>query len=59
MKPTKEQFEDYVGIRNSGMTNMLDINRVCELSDTDLTKQNCCYIMDNFEELAKEYNVEI
>lgn len=59
IKPTKEQFEDYVSIRDSGMTNMFDINRVCELSDTDITKEHCMYIMDNFEELAKEYEVDI
>ena len=59
MKPTKEQFEDYVSIRDSGVTNMLAVNVVCELSRTGLTKDICSYIMKNFEALAEEYGVEI
>lgn len=58
-KPTKEQFEDYVSIRDSGATNMFAVTVVCELSVTGLTKDICFYIMDHFEELAEEYNVEI
>ena len=59
MKPTKEQFEDFVRIRNSGMTNMLDTQAVCMLSDTGLTKEICLYIFKNFTDLACEYGVEI
>ena len=59
MKPTKEQFQDYVSIRDSGVTNMFDVRRVCELSSTGLTKEICRYIMKYFEELAEEYGVEI
>lgn len=59
MKPTKEQFEDYVRIRNSGITNMCAIDVVCALSLSGLTKSICFYIMGNFEELASEYEVEI
>lgn len=58
-KPTEAQFEDYVAIRNSGITNMFDVNRVTKLSTTGLTVFNCYYIMENFEALAKEYGVEI
>jgi hypothetical protein len=58
-KPTKEQFEDYVGIRDSGVTNMFDVTMVCALSDTGLTKDICLYIMKHFAELAEEYEVEI
>ena len=58
-KPTKEQFEDYVAIRDSGVTNMFAVNTVCALSSTGLTKPICFYIMSHFEELAKEYDVEI
>ena len=58
-KPTREQFEDYVSIRNSGVTNMYAVNVVCDLSCTDLTRENCFYIMEHFEELAEEYGVEI
>ena len=59
IKPTKEQFEDYVGIRDSGVTNMFAISTVCDLSSTGLTRDICYYIMHHFEELAKEYGVEI
>ena len=59
MKPTKEQFEDYVSIRDSGVTNMFDIRYVCELSTTGLTKEICFYIMKHFTDLANEVEVEI
>lgn len=58
-KPTREQFEDYVAIRDSGVTNMFAISIVCDLSSTGLTRDNCFYIMDHFKELADEYEVEI
>ena len=59
MKPTKEQFQEYVAIRDSGITNMFDIGFIMDLSTTGLDKPICLYIMKNFEELAKEYEVEI
>lgn len=59
IKPTREQFEDYVNIRNSGITNMFAVSVVCDLSCTDLTRENCFYIMKHFAELAEEYGVEI
>ena len=58
-KPTKEQFEDYVRIRNSGAVNMWDITYICDESYTGLTKDMCFYIMDNFTKLADEYGVII
>lgn len=59
MKPTKEQFEEYVAIRDSGVTNMFDVTFIVGMSDTGLTKANCLYIMQNFKELSEEYGVEI
>ena len=59
IKPTKEQFEDYVSIRDSGATNMFAVNVVCQLSITGLTKEHCFYIMEHFAELAQEYDVAI
>ena len=59
MKPTKEQFEDYVSIRDGGVTNMFDVRTVCSLSVTGLTRSHCLYIMANFVNLAEEYGVEI
>lgn len=58
-KPTKDQFEDYIFIRNSGRTNMFDVRTVCALSVTRLTREHCLYIMSNFRELAEEYGVEV
>ena len=58
-KPTKEQFENYVNIRDSGVTNMFDVRTVCALSDTGLTMEHCLYIMTNFVNLAKEYGVAV
>lgn len=58
-KPTKAQFEDYVAIRDSGMTNMFDVRTVCNLSCTGLTSEICLYIMTNFRALAKEYEVDV
>lgn len=58
-KPTKEQFEDFVSIRNSGVTNMYDVRTVCALSYSGLTEGICRYIMIHFLELAEEFNVEV
>lgn len=59
MKPTKEQFEEYIAIRDSGMTNMYNVKFICDMSYTGLTRDICIYIMEHFEELAEEYEVEI
>lgn len=58
-KPTKEQFEEYVSIRDSGITNMFDTRFIEIISNTGLTKDNCFYIMDHFDELAEEYGVVV
>ena len=54
-KPTKEQFEVYVRIQKSGITNMFCINNVIGLSHTGLTTDICLYIMDHYSELKEEY----
>lgn len=53
-KPTKEQFEEYVAIRYSGVTNMFDIEYIKSISTTGLKKEHCIYIMRHFVELAAE-----
>lgn len=58
-KPTKEQYEEYVRIRDSGITNMFDVNFIVSISETGLNKDICVYIMHNFTELANEYGVKI
>ena len=59
MKPTKEQFNEYVEIRNSGITNMFDIRFITDISTEGLTKDMCLYIMSHFKELADEYGINI
>lgn len=59
MKPTKEQFQEYVNIRNSGVTNMFDVRFICDISVTDLTREICLYIMQHFGELSEEYGIEV
>ena len=54
-KPTKEQFNDYVFIQKSGVTNMWAIKTVCDISTTGLTTDICLYIMDHYSELKEEY----
>ena len=53
---TKEKFNTYVRIQKSGVTNMFDINRVIELSNETLEKDDCLDIMKNYSEYEKEYN---
>ena len=57
MRPNKEQFDEYVRIKNSGMTNMTDIKFLTTISTTGLTEYICLYIMQHFVELTKEYGV--
>ena len=45
---TKEKFESYLAVRDSGVTNMFDVRRVCELSGGGLAKEDCFDIMKNF-----------
>ena len=59
MKPNRAQFVEYVGIRDSGVCNMFDVRTITAISVTGLNKTICVYIMEHFEELAKEYGVEI
>lgn len=57
-KPTKEQFLDFLSIRDSGVTNMFDIPVVCSLSTEGLTEGICRYIIIHFVDLLKEYNIQ-
>lgn len=52
MDITKKDFEDYERIRQSGRTNMFDVNTVVALS-VNLTKEKCYLIMKRYSELAK------
>ena len=59
MKPTFEQFKEYLEIQNSGVTNMFDIRTIMEISYTGLTKEICHYIMQNYCDLETEFGITI
>lgn len=50
---TKEEFDAYEAVRESGVTNMFDVSRVERLSGLD--RKTIITIMDNYTELAKKY----
>jgi len=50
---TEDEFEAYVDVQKSGVTNMLAVNTVCELSG--LEREQCFYIMKHYSELAERY----
>ena len=50
---TEEDFEAYEEVRQSGQTNMFAVSVVCDLSG--LEKEKVISIMENYEELTKEY----
>ena len=52
-KITKEQFEAYVRVQNSGVTNMFDLKNVKAL--TGLSKEQIIAIMEQYNELTKKY----
>jgi len=51
---TKEQFEAYVDVQMSGVTNMFDVRTVGELSG--LEKEEIMEIMKNYGELKDKYD---
>jgi len=53
-KITQEQFEAYVDVQVSGVTNMFDIKTVGRLSG--LEKEEIMTIMKNYSELKDKYD---
>ena len=53
-KITKEQFEAYVDVQMSGITNMFDVRTVGELSG--LEKEEIMEIMKNYGMLKDKYD---
>ena len=53
-KITKENFEAYVDVQESGVTNMFDVRTVQSLSG--LEKEQIMTIMTNYGELKDKYN---
>jgi len=54
---TKEQFEAYVNVQMSGVTNMFDVKTVGELSG--LEKAVIMTIMKSYGELKEKYDESI
>ena len=52
MNITKKQFESYVDVQESGITNMFDVKAVGMYSG--LLKQEIMYIMTNYSELLEK-----
>ena len=55
-KPTKEQFEEYKKLSDSGFTNLFDGRYICEVSKTGLTNDICICIQRHFGEFEKEFS---
>ena len=53
-KITQEQFEAYVDVQESGVTNMFDVKTVGELSG--LEKEKIMTIMTNYGQLKEKYD---
>jgi len=51
---TEEQFQAYVDVQESGVTNMFDVKTVGQLSG--LEKEVIMTIMKGYGELMKKYN---
>jgi hypothetical protein len=56
MTITKEKFEDYVDVQQSGVTNMFNINNVVGLSG--LSRVDCLDIMKNYSKYKEEFGGE-
>ena len=52
---TKEKFSMFEAIRKSGLTNMFDINMICELSYYVLLPEDCRDIMRNYDKYTIEF----
>ena len=55
---TKQKFFAYERVRESGLTNMFDVNEVILLAKSysqKLTKQDCFEIMLNYPKYKKKY----
>jgi|TARA_B110000305_G_C19116685_1_gene482368 hypothetical protein len=53
---SKEQFESYVRVQKSGVTNMFDVRNVTAL--TSLDKKQIMEIMSNYNEIEKFYSTK-
>ena len=54
MEITQEQFQSYVDVQESGVTNMFDVRTVSAISG--LNRDQCINIMSNYNTLDEKYN---
>lgn len=63
MKPTQEQWNAYVDVQQSGLTNMWAVDTVIDLAQRyyqiELTSEACLYIMKNYADLKEEYGIKV
>jgi hypothetical protein len=52
---TKEQFQAYEEVRESGATNMWDTNMVSELSEGVLSKKDALEVIKQYNSLCEVY----
>jgi len=52
---TKEQFQAYEDVRESGATNMWDTNMVSELSEGVLSKKDALEVIKQYNSLCEVY----
>lgn len=52
---TKEKFQAYKEVQESGETNMFAIQDVIELSDNILNREDCLDIMKNYDKYQEKY----
>lgn len=59
-KMTKEKFDAYFVVQQSGVTNMFAVRTVIDyankMCDVRLTKEDCFCIMENYSKLKKKYS---
>lgn len=55
MNIEKYQFEAYVNVQKSGVTNMWDVKRVCQLAEYDFDEDEALYIMKHYAELRDKF----
>lgn len=57
---SKEKFDAYITVQQSGATNMFAIKNVIQLAneicEVELTKEDCIYIMENYSMLKEKYS---
>ena len=51
--PSKEEFEAYVAVQKSGVTNMFMVTTICELSG--LNRETVLNIMEQYHKLNELY----